>query len=77
MIRRYIFRLATMEFSVGGRSLDDRIEKWMGIEIESIDPIDLEEFSRRTGKHLVPCEGMSEGEIASCGVTKFERIQVT
>jgi hypothetical protein len=76
MIRRYIFRLATMEFTIGGRSLDDRVEKWMGIEIDSDDAIDLDEFSRRTGRDLVPCAGMSDEEIASCGVTRFERIQI-
>jgi hypothetical protein len=74
MIRRYLLRAAMIEFRLAGRPLDGRVEKWMGIEIDSDDPIDLEEFSRRTGRDLVPCAGMSEEEIASCGVTKFERV---
>jgi hypothetical protein len=74
VIRRYLLRLATVEFRLAGRPLDGRVEQWIGIEVDSDDPIDLEEFSRRTGRDLVPCDAMSAEEIASCGVTKFERV---
>jgi hypothetical protein len=74
VIRRYLLRLATVEFRLAGRPLDGRVEQWIGIEVASDEPIDLETISARTGKHMIPCEGMTAEEIASCGVTKFERI---
>jgi hypothetical protein len=74
MIRRYILRLATVEFRLAGQRLDDRVEQWLGLEIDSDEPIDIAEFSRRTGRDLVPCDSMTAAEVASCGVTSFERV---
>lgn len=74
MIRRYLVRAARIQFKLAGRPLDDRQEMWIGIEIDSDEPLDLEQISRRTGRDLIPADGMTEDELRSCGVMKFDRV---
>jgi len=72
MLRRYIFRGARAEIQVvlGGDPFVCEI--WLGIEIESVQPVDLAAFSRDHGYDLIPADGMTAAELASVGVKRFE-----
>ena len=66
---RYLFKAAAATLSIGFDSAG--FEMWFGIE--SDEPIDIEEYSREEGYDLVPCDGMTEAEIASCNVVEWIR----
>jgi hypothetical protein len=74
VLARYIFLASVAELAIGAESV--RSELWLGIEIESENPVDLESFSRETGLHLVPSDGMSAEELAHVGVREFKRFEL-
>ena len=65
---RYIFFAGVARISAGRASL--QLELWLGIE--SREPIDLEEFSREHSYDLIPADGMSDDELRSVNVVRFE-----
>lgn len=70
-MRRYVFYAGVCELSVLGESM--RQEIWLGVESDS--DVDLAEFSRAHGYHLIPSEHFTAAELASIGVTKFVRLE--
>lgn len=70
-VPRYILNAGEVEIRTpGGRT---REELWIGIETEQ--PVNLA-FLSRCGVDLIPCEGMTEGELRSVGIVSFELIEV-
>lgn len=72
VIARYIFHAGTVELYAAG--LRETREQWIGVEIASPIPVDLERFSRELGYDLIGADGMTEAELASVGITRFERV---
>lgn len=74
MIRRYIKRAPSIRFSIGKKRIGATpSESWIGIEIDSIEPIPDYVAAERG---LVPADGMSEAELAAKGVTSWEVVSL-
>lgn len=69
--RRYILKAGTLAIETPAGVFER--EHWIGVEIASVRPVDLGEFSRR-GFDLVPADGMSVDELASVNVATFHRV---
>lgn len=68
---RYLVKIGTLGFSLAGRQVGERHEWFMGIETD--EPLDLEDPSWG-GMQVVSAEGMTDEELRSFGVDRFERI---
>lgn len=69
--RRYILRAGKLTIDTPAGTHER--EHWIGVEIASVLPVDLEEFSRR-GFDLIPADGLSGDELASVNVDRFHPI---
>jgi hypothetical protein len=76
MKRRYLLKGAGLSLKFRGEK-NGGAEIWLGLEVESNVPLDLERISKHTGWHLVPADGMSDDEISSCGVTEWQPIRLS
>lgn len=72
VVARYLLHVGTKVIEAGVDQL--RSEHWLGVEIASPLPIDLEQFSIAIGYDLIPAERMSADELRSVGVERFEPI---
>lgn len=71
MRERFIFSIGGATVSVGGVIIARREDLWCGVEIESDDPVDLEEFAGEFGYELVPVAKVAPSELVSLGVDRF------
>lgn len=70
--RRYI--LSTGKASIETPAGPLHREIWIGVEIESPIPVDLERFSRELGFDLVPADGLTADELLSVNVQIFHPV---
>lgn len=72
VVARYIFDAGAAELRAAGDVSTHRI--WVGVEIASPIPIDLQVFSRVFGHDLIPADTLTDEELASVGIERFEPV---
>jgi hypothetical protein len=69
MRRRFVFFAGNLIVHAGPAEV--RRELWIGIELESDGPVDVQAFSQDHGFDLIPVERFSPEHLASIGVESF------